>query len=143
LLAAALGRLDAAVDHLEAAVAGNDAMDARSWAAHSRHELAATLRSRGDVGDEDRADRLDAEAKATAERLGMMLAMEIAGTAADGAATGQPARSVSTVMAASFRREGEYWTVRFGTDAFRLRDSKGLRHLARLLAEPGREIHVL
>ena len=42
-----------------------------------------------------------------------------------------------------FRREGEYWTVVFGGDAFRLKDSKGLQHLARLLAEPGREFHVL
>ncbi len=42
-----------------------------------------------------------------------------------------------------FRREGEYWTVVFGGSGFRLRDAKGLRYLARLLAEPGREWHVL
>jgi hypothetical protein len=42
-----------------------------------------------------------------------------------------------------FRREGEYWTVVFAQDAFRLRDAKGLRYLAKLLAEPGREFHVL
>jgi hypothetical protein len=40
-----------------------------------------------------------------------------------------------------FRREGEYWTVCFERSVVRLKDSKGLRHLARLLANPGREFH--
>ena len=44
---------------------------------------------------------------------------------------------------ATFRREGEYWTIAFHSDAFRLRDSKGLRHLSLLLAAPGREFHSL
>jgi len=42
-----------------------------------------------------------------------------------------------------FRREGDYWSVVFEGHTARLRDSKGLRYLARLLAEPGRELHVL
>ena len=40
-----------------------------------------------------------------------------------------------------FRREGEYWTVRYGGSVARLRDAKGLRYLARLLGDPGREFH--
>jgi predicted ATPase len=40
-------------------------------------------------------------------------------------------------------REGEYWTVRFETEVLRLQNSKGVGYLARLLASPGREIHVL
>ena len=44
---------------------------------------------------------------------------------------------------ATFRREGEYWWIAFYGDAFRLRDSKGLRHLSVLLAAPGREFHSL
>jgi len=43
----------------------------------------------------------------------------------------------------TFRREGEYWSIAFEGNAFRLRDSKGLRYLAHLLAAPGREIHAL
>jgi hypothetical protein len=43
----------------------------------------------------------------------------------------------------ALRREGEYWTVRFSGDAFRMKDSKGLHHLAVLLRAPGREFHVL
>jgi hypothetical protein len=38
-----------------------------------------------------------------------------------------------------FRREGEYWTVRYEGSLARLADAKGLRLLARLLADPGRE----
>ena len=41
-----------------------------------------------------------------------------------------------------FRREGDYWSVAFEGQTVRLRDLKGLRYLARLLAEPGREFHV-
>jgi hypothetical protein len=40
-----------------------------------------------------------------------------------------------------FRREGEYWTVRYNGSVARLKDAKGLRCLARLLAHPGREFH--
>jgi hypothetical protein len=48
-----------------------------------------------------------------------------------------------TVSRQLFRREGEYWTVVFDGVVVRLRDAKGLRHLARLLAHPGREFHVV
>src|SRR5215831_8814326 len=40
-----------------------------------------------------------------------------------------------------FRREGEYWTVLYEGSVARLKDAKGLRYLARLLADPGREFH--
>ncbi|HJU66417.1 MAG TPA: hypothetical protein VJ596_12095 [Gemmatimonadaceae bacterium] len=42
-----------------------------------------------------------------------------------------------------FRREGDYWSVAFDGVVVRLHDMKGLRYLARLLANPGRELHVL
>ena len=54
-----------------------------------------------------------------------------------------PVAEVELSTNAVFHREGEYWTVEFGRDAFRVRDSKGMRHLARLLRAPGREIHAL
>jgi tetratricopeptide (TPR) repeat protein len=43
----------------------------------------------------------------------------------------------------AFRREGDYWSVSFEGHTIRVRDLKGMRYLARLLAEPGREYHVL
>jgi len=42
-----------------------------------------------------------------------------------------------------FRREGDYWTVIFDGHTVRVRDLKGMRYLARLLADPRREYHVL
>lgn len=42
---------------------------------------------------------------------------------------------------AIFRREGEYWTIAFGPETFRLRDARGLRYIAQLLRYPGREFH--
>ena len=42
-----------------------------------------------------------------------------------------------------FHREGEYWCVVFQRQTIRLRDLKGLRYLAHLLAHPGRDFHVL
>ena len=42
-----------------------------------------------------------------------------------------------------FRREGDYWLVAFEGQIVRLRDMKGVGYLARLLADPGREFHVV
>jgi tetratricopeptide (TPR) repeat protein len=42
-----------------------------------------------------------------------------------------------------FRREGDYWLVIFDGRTVHVRDLKGMRYLARLLADPGREYHVL
>lgn len=42
-----------------------------------------------------------------------------------------------------FRREGEYWLVVFEGRIVRVRDMRGARYLARLLASPGREFHVV
>src|SRR5688572_3478958 len=52
----------------------------------------------------------------------------VAGTAADDPPSSQPN---------VFRREGDYWSVTFGGRTARLRDAKGFRYLARLLADPG------
>jgi tetratricopeptide (TPR) repeat protein len=42
-----------------------------------------------------------------------------------------------------FRREGDYWTVAFDGHTVRVRDRKGTRYVARLLADPHREFHVI
>ena len=41
------------------------------------------------------------------------------------------------------RRAGDYWTIVYEGHSISVRDAKGIRYLARLLAEPGREVHVL
>ncbi|CAN5801469.1 BTAD domain-containing putative transcriptional regulator [soil metagenome] len=138
LLAATLGRLDDAADHLQAAIEMNERMGARPWTAHSQHDLARVLRRRSGPGDLDRAAELDGAARATAEQLGMIaLAASIGDGTAQAPDTASPPASAGLAI---FRREGDYWTIGFESDSFRLRDAKGLRYLARLLVEPGREI---
>ena len=46
-------------------------------------------------------------------------------------------------MTNSFAQEGDYWTIAYEGNVLRMKDSKGLRYLARLLANPDREIHAL
>ncbi|MGH9008472.1 MAG: NB-ARC domain-containing protein [Acidimicrobiia bacterium] len=58
-------------------------------------------------------------------------------SAAPGAAT---AGSVTPVV---LRRHDKHWVAGYGGTTFELPDMKGLHHLARLLAHPGREFHVL
>jgi len=43
----------------------------------------------------------------------------------------------------AFCQSGDYWSISFQDDTVTLRDLKGLHYLARLLAHPGREFHVL
>ena len=52
-------------------------------------------------------------------------------------------RSNDPAVANVFRFEGEYWTLAYAGQVVMLRDSKGMRDLARLLATPHQELHVL
>lgn len=54
-----------------------------------------------------------------------------------------PTRRSARARENVFRLEGEIWRITYAGQSFQLRDSKGLRQLASLLAEPGREWHVL
>ena len=56
---------------------------------------------------------------------------------------GDAGARVRAVPKGVFRKEGEYWTVAYGENSFRLRDSKGLGYIAHLLRHPGEEFHVL
>ena len=58
-------------------------------------------------------------------------------------ASPEAVRRSAVEQANLFRRDGEYWTVGHRGLVVTLRDTKGLRDLGRLLAEPGREFHVL
>ena len=55
----------------------------------------------------------------------------------------RPVLDESAGQAQVFRRDGEYWTLIFGGRTTTLRDSKGMHDLQLLLADPGREHHVL
>jgi tetratricopeptide (TPR) repeat protein len=139
LLAATMGNAEDAERHLDQGIVANERLGAWPWVAHTQHDLARVLRGRGGAGDVERANALDAAALATARRVGMN-ALE--------AEIGELSESIEAPTAeaessATFRREGEYWTVAFEAGTYQLRDSKGMRYLVRLLANPGQEQHAL
>jgi predicted ATPase len=137
LLATLLGCHDEAEQHFEAAIAANDRMGARPWVARTQHEFAQMLLARDAPGDRERARELLAAALETSRTIGMVT------LAARVERAGGQAPSAATPVRAVFRREGEYWSIVYESDAFRLKDSKGLQYLARLLEAPGEELHAL
>lgn len=139
-LATLLGRLDHAEAHFQEAHRIHEELGAPGWLAHGRIDHARLLVARRRSGDLARARVLVAAARETYRALGM--------TAHDDRAAGlleTPSGRAggATAEAASFSLEGEYWTIDYGGGQVRLRDSKGMRYLARLLASPGRELHAL
>jgi tetratricopeptide (TPR) repeat protein len=130
LLADVLGRPADAVEHFERAIEAHRAAGALPYLAHTQREFAAVLLARGDPGDHERAEALLDEAIETYQRLDMGPWLERA------MALKEPASERN-----DFRRDGDIWTLRFAGRAVRLKDSKGLRDIAHLLARPGSEVH--
>jgi AAA ATPase domain len=128
ILAATMARWDDAAAHLREAVETNSRAGALCFLAQSRHEYAHALRARDAPGDRELAAEQLREAAAGARALGLALPAEP-----------EPAPPPAAV----FRREGEYWTIAYRGPAARLRHTAGLGHLARLLGNPGRELHAL
>jgi tetratricopeptide (TPR) repeat protein len=147
LLAQTLGRVQDAEEHFQHSIAVNQRMGARPWVAHTEHDYARMLLERDGPGGRERALDLLAPCLETARELGMV-ALRTTVEALLGSLGGAPSGLVTPTArppsgASVFRREGEYFTIVFEHDAFRLRDSKGLRFLALLLASPGKEFHAL
>jgi hypothetical protein len=103
--------------------------------------------ARGQAADRSRAFELLDRALATASTLGMAAVAEgiqtLQAAQEGGPSPAGPAAeaAVPEVARNLFRQEGAYWTVCYEGSVVRLKDAKGLRHLARLLAHPGREFH--
>lgn len=143
LLAATDGRTELAIEHLTQAMAVNERMEAWPWKAHSEVDLAAVLRNRDRPGDAQRAEALVADALEVARRLGMTVLERRVTMDPRRSANRGDERPADEARAAVFRREGDYWTLAFGGESARIRDAKGMRHLSRLIAHPGTEIHAL
>jgi tetratricopeptide (TPR) repeat protein len=147
LLAHQLGRLDEAVRSFEAALETNQRIGAVPQLAHTQRELARTLRARSAAGDRERANALDASARETATRLGLVTlgkrldADDQAPAPKAGPASARPA--VAALRTGVVRREGDFWTVSCGDERTRLKDTKGVAYLAELLRHPGHELHAL
>ena len=87
--------------------------------------------------------------RAAGDDVGARLELTAAGAAFENSGAGsQDDRTAHTVGDRkrdpnAFRQEGDYWFISFEEHTITLRDLKGLHYLARLLAHPGREFHVL
>lgn len=101
----------------------------------ARLGLAEALRA---GGSEHQADLELRAARTVLERIADAQTTDPAAHVAGPGGTGeQPAADLS------LRREGDYWSVVFEGRTVRMRDLKGMRYLARLVAHPGREFHAL
>ncbi len=152
LAALTAGDLQAAERHLHDALDLNARIGARPWTARTQADLARLLVARDRPGDQERAAGLLAGALGTARRLGMTAfaaraGEDLARARGDSYPGRAPRPAAPTAEGAAswpvFRREGEYWSIAFAGEAFRLKDVKGLHYLAHLLRHPGREFHVL
>jgi hypothetical protein len=137
-LARLCGRPVDAARHFEAAIRLGESMRSQATVARAQSQL-ASVRLSMDLGSAERERTVEmlAQAGQTARQLGLVdvrarvdrLQAKIAGRRAEAAHT--------------FRREGEVWTALYRGRELRLKDGKGPRYLATLLAAPGREFHVL
>jgi hypothetical protein len=128
VLAAAAGKTDVIARHAEDALAVAAKLGSPVWTARVRADWAAA------GGPKE----LWALALADAERIGMPGLV-----ARCRAALGERPAPTPTSDRVELERSGGLWIVRGFGEEIHVKDSRGMQMLARLIAEPGREIHVL
>ena len=162
VLATTLGDLALGERHLQESRARARRMGAAVWSVRSSIDLAALLLRRGTADDSPRAVELLEAAADDARRLGVdKLATRALNLrshahaqglirASDGAAAKLRLRSDESHLPEKpsrrqglLRFEGESWSVTHPGGTIRLRDGKGPRYLATLLADPGVEQHAV
>jgi hypothetical protein len=149
LLEARLARWAEAEAHFVEAAARARRLEARPQLARIQYEHGRALVSRGRPEDLARGRQLLEGARALADELGMTGLARLAGArlaevAAQPEAAPPPPAPAAAPVPLTLVLEGEFWTLTAaGCSALRLKDSLGLRYLSKLVAEPGREIHVL
>jgi hypothetical protein len=146
LLAATRAHWDAALQHIAAAGSTAARLNARPLMAMVRLDEAGILLARGDAADRPRAAALVAEAAEIARSVGAdgleRKATELEAELGPAPAPAEAPRDEPEArQGAVLRREGDVWVFEYAGDSVRVRDSKGIRYIARLLDTPGVEIH--
>jgi tetratricopeptide (TPR) repeat protein len=129
LLATTLHRYDDAERHFTAALELHERNGARTWVAHTLHGHALMLKRRDAPGDATRASAMIERAAEIARTLGMTVLID-----------SLEARATAPSAQPTLEREGEYWAIGWDGRTVRVRDSKGVRYLAALLAEPHSDV---
>ena len=132
-LAVLLGRTDAASRHFDAALVGNRRAGADLLVARTLFDRGAAL---------EEPDTLRA-ASAIYRNLGVERRVDEIESLLGGADPTSTAVARPGAETREVRREGDVWIVSFGARRCSVRDSKGIRDIVRLLAQPGREIPAL
>jgi len=131
-VSAALGRLDESVAYLEKAIQVASRMKALPYVARSHLALADIEASRG---NREAAEQHSDSGRHICERLNLREVQEVP------TQQQQTAQKSSTEL--SIRQQGDIWNISFNNVASIVRDSKGMRMLARLVDRAHQEIHVL
>ncbi len=154
-LEALLGRFDAAARDFEAAIAQSAAAGAAPALAELYCEYGRMLLARAaaepgkDGGRRDKAVKLIERGLALARQIrmpGLVVRAEVLIASAAAPDVRAPVAEATTTAAPldfSLIREGDVWLITRPLRSFRLKDSRGLQMLAHLVANPGREVHVL
>ena len=136
------GDLDAAAGHFERALDANIAIGAPLPVANTRRQYAELLRRRAAPGDADHRQRLLREALAFYEKAGIgervdqLRPMLVESPALPSAVDRNRAEC-------RWERTGAGWSVTFRDRTAMVPAVKGMADLARLLAHPDAEVHVL
>ncbi len=146
ILAATQSQWDVAAAHFQDALERSERMGCRPWVAATQYQFARALLTRAAAGDQQHAQSLIDAATSAAAAMRWVSLQEKLKTLSSAATESLPVavakKPASVERRCVFRREGEYWAVGLETAAFRLKDSKGLQHIAQLLEHPQREYFV-
>ncbi len=149
MLAAATGRHTQVAEFFTQAVRVARRMSARPWLAQMMLDWAEAACRNTSNRDTARIRALLDDADTLAGELGMTIVQRRARACrsmlADAAppASQAPGPRVPAVDYFRLARDGEVWLCECEGRSFRMRDSRGLQMLARLVASPGTEVHVL
>jgi hypothetical protein len=143
LCAALLGDAAAVRRHYQSALSLIAGVDARPFEAWLHLDYARILIAAGERGTEPR--RLFAAARTIATAYGLHLEKRIAAAEAllDEASPPPIAVASSAAPIVQLRADGDVWIVEGLGVSTRVKTSRGIEMLAKLVAEPNRELHVL
>lgn len=140
-----LGREEEARDHYEHALETARRTGGRPVHASISREYAELLAESDETPDRRRASTLARAAQTSARDLGMRAleadARELLAKLERAVEEQLPAPANTNNL--NMRQIGDSWLVRYGSAEFHLKNVRGVRLLAALIAEPGREFHVL
>ncbi len=133
LLEASLGDVASAERHLDAALERARARGHRTWVAQLDYDAARI------TGSAVRAER----AASLATEIGLDAVAAKARAIGGKTKHTAPARAAPVTAPLSLAREGDVWLVARGPRSVRVRDTRGMQLLARLVERADEEIHVL